>query len=243
MSGVAGAKESAFPYRLYLVVSADGCAGRDFVEVTERAIEGGVDVVQLREKGVPDELFLERALRLKEMLDRRGVPLVINDNVDVARRCGAWGVHVGVNDMSPVRVRELWPECGSIGLSIESLRQLGVTENGVTGCYDAAGNNLIVNDLTGNVEGARAADCLAVSPVFATPSKTDTVTEWGLDGVARIRTLTGKPLVAIGGLGVSNAAEVVRAGADCIAVISAICSAADPARAAAEIRGAVEGAL
>ncbi len=142
---------SAFPYKLYLVVSADGCAGRDFVEVTERAIEGGVDVVQLREKGVPDELFLERALRLKEMLDRRGVPLVINDNVDVARRCGAWGVHVGVNDMSPVRVRELWPECGSIGLSIESLRQLGVTENGVTGCYDAAGNNLIVNDLTGNV--------------------------------------------------------------------------------------------
>ena len=207
-----------FPFRLYLVVSEGGCLGRDFVDVARRAIEGGVDIVQLREKEADDTTFLERALRLQEMLSRHDIPLIINDNICVAQLCGAYGIHVGTSDISPPQIRTQWPECQSIGYSIECLSALETND-------------------------ARAADCFGVSPVFSTLSKTNTITEWGIEGIRQIRALTPKPLIAIGNMNATNAREVIRAGADCIAVISAICAAADPARAAAEIRNEIDKAL
>jgi thiamine-phosphate pyrophosphorylase len=217
-SRFAHTSRSDFPFRLYLVISAGDCLGRDFIDVARQAIEGGVDIVQLREKDATDALFLERALRLQEMLVRYNIPLIINDNLDVAMRCGAYGIHVGASDISPTEIRTQWSDCQSIGYSIEHLAQL-------------------------DTDAARAADCFGISPVFSTPSKTNTVTEWGLDGIARIRALTTKPLIAIGSMNAGNACGVIRTGADCIAVISAICAATDPARAAFEIRNQIEKAL
>lgn len=204
-----------FPYRLYLVISEEACRGRDILWVAEEAIKGGADLVQLREKNKSTPAFTALAIRLKEMLDRYNVPLIINDNIEVALKSNANGIHVGNNDVPPSHIRQLWPDAGLLGYSIEYIEQLSNAEIQYT-------------------------NHLGVSPVFNTPTKTDTVTEWGLTGIARIRSLTDKPLVAIGNINAANAFDVLRAGADCLAVVSAICAADDPQRAAAEIRTQIE---
>jgi thiamine-phosphate pyrophosphorylase len=209
---------NAFPYRLYLVAGEADCNGRDIVWVTEQAVKGGVEVVQLREKRKKFYDFTHKARRLKEMLDRYSIPLIINDNIDVAIACGAAGLHVGVNDMQPSVVKQQWPGCGMLGYSIENLEQLYSDE-------------------------IQHATHLGISPVYSTPTKTDTITKWGLEGISKIRTLTNKPLVAIGGMNANNAYSVIKAGADCIAVVSAICAAQDPANAAESIRNQIEKAL
>jgi len=201
-----------FPYRLYLVISADACKGRAMLEVAEQAILGGVDIIQLREKSSPDNVFLEEAQRLKEITEKHGIPLIINDNAAVAFRVNAAGVHVGNNDIQPAVLRQQdYFRDKLIGYSIEYLTQL---EN----------------------EQTAVSDYLGISPVFRTDTKTDTITEWGLDGIIKIRQLTPKPLVAIGNIHVNNAKAVIDAGADCIAVVSAICSAGNPQKAAYELK-------
>lgn len=209
---------SLFPYRLYLVLSETDCAGRDFVDVAEQAVLGGVDVVQLREKKASTAHFLRNANRLQARLQTYQIPLIINDNLEVAVQSNAHGIHVGRSDTPPSQIRSAWKACRSLGYSIEYLEQLETSE-------------------------AQQADCLGVSPVFRTETKTDTVTEWGLEGVRMIRQRTDKPLVAIGNMNARNAFEVIRAGADCLAVVSAICHAADPQQVAREIRREIERAL
>ena len=207
-----------FPYRLYLVISEADCAGRDFVHVAEQAVRGGVDLVQLREKNAAPDEFLRKAKRLQAMLQTHHVPLIINDNLDVAIQSGAFGIHVGRSDSSPTHIRSVWKNCRSLGYSIEHLDQL-------------------------QMQDAQISDCLGISPVFRTSTKTDTVTEWGLDGIRSIRQRTDKPLVAIGHMNAANAGDVIRAGADCLAVVSAICQAPDPQQAAREIRDQIDQAL
>lgn len=207
-----------FTHRLYLVVSEEACQGRDIVWVVEEAVKGGVDLVQLREKNKAPEGFTLIASRLKNMLDAYNVPLIINDNLPVALACNASGIHVGNSDMPPAAIRSAWPGCGLLGYSIEYESQLFG-------------------------EHAQYADYLGISPVFKTATKTDTVTQWGLQGVAKIRSLTGKPLVAIGNMNAGNAYDVIKAGADCIAVVSAICGAENPARAAGRLKNEIEKAL
>ncbi|MBL0740348.1 thiamine phosphate synthase [Chryseolinea lacunae] len=205
----------AFPYSLYLITDEAACRGRDVMAVTEAAVKGGVDLVQLREKNLADDAFLTRALRMKDMLDRYDVPLIINDNLAIAQACHAAGLHVGNTDMPPRTVRARWPACTVLGYSLEYEKQIQNAE-------------------------AMCSDYLALSPVFATPTKTNTITEWGLAGTRKVRALTTTPLVAIGGINLHNAADVIRAGADCLAVVSAICSADDPARAAERLREEIE---
>lgn len=206
-----------FPYKLYLVTDEGACLGRDFFWVVEQAVQGGVDLVQIREKTLDSDAFLEKSLRLRELLDRYSVPLIVNDNVPVALQCGAAGVHVGNSDMPPLTARTAMPQ-GLLGYSIEYEDQL-------------------------HNPHSTAADYLGISPVFATHTKTDTVTEWGMEGIARIRQQTKKPLVAIGGINEHNAKAVVKAGANCLAVVSAICSAPQPAKAAKKLRNAIEQGL
>lgn len=206
-----------FPYKLYLVTGEDACAGRDLLWVVEQAVKGGVDVVQLREKHKDTQAFIALAKPLKELLDSYNIPLIINDNIDVAIAVKASGLHVGNNDVQPSVVNNRWPECKHLGWSIEYLEQLQSPE-------------------------MHYATHLGISPVFNTDTKTDTITEWGLDGIRQIRKLTDKPLVAIGNMSAANAYEMIKAGADCIAVVSAISAAADPYRAAAEIRNQIEKA-
>lgn len=207
-----------FPYRLYLVVAEENCGGKNMPDLVEQAVLGGVDIVQLREKKIAAAEFIQRALQLQEVLAKYNVPLIINDNLDVAKQVDAFGIHVGNSDLPPTQIKSLWSNCQSIGYSIEYLEQLETQESHV-------------------------ADYLGISPVFATPTKTNTVTQWGLDGIQTIRSLTTKPLVAIGNMNTGNAYNVIKAGADCIAVVSAICGAPDSLKAAHEIRTQIEKAL
>ena len=197
--------------RLCLVTDSTLCGERGVLAVVEAAVQGGVSSVQLREKALDTRAFVERARALKAWLAPRGVPLIINDRLDVALACGADGVHVGQSDMAVEDVRRFMPHA-LIGLSVESLAQLAAAERA-------------------------AVDYYGVSPVFATPTKHDAAPALGLEGLRAIRARTRRPLVAIGGIHAGNAAAVIAAGADGLAVVSALCAAADPAQAARALLG------
>jgi thiamine-phosphate pyrophosphorylase len=204
-----------FNYKLYLVTNTEACCGRDFFEVVEAAIKGGVDIVQIREKDLDEKDFLDKTLRLKELLYKYNVPLIVNDSLAVAMRSNASGLHVGNSDAPPTTVKDQWPDCSILGYSVEHLDQL-------------------------KSDNAAVSNYIALSPIFATKTKTDTIVEWGLEGIRLVRSLTNKPLVAIGNVNATNAASIIAAGADCLAVVSAICSAQDPEWAAADIRNEIE---
>ena len=205
--------KSKFPYRLYLVVSEADCK-LNFFHVVEEAIIGGVDMVQLREKHLNESAYIAKALQLKAITDRYNVPLIINDNLMVAKAVNAFGIHVGHNDPAPMVIQEAWAACRSIGYSIECLQQLQTQETAT-------------------------ANWLAISPVFKTSTKKDTITEWGLDGIRAIRSLTDKPLIAIGGINEHKVGQVMNAGADCIAVVSAICASGNPRQAAENLKNEI----
>lgn len=204
-------------WRLYLVTDRGLALGRPLEEIVRLAVAGGVTAVQLREKAASTSEFVELARRVKDALAPHGVPLIINDRVDVALAVDADGVHVGQQDMPVAEVRRLIGPDRLLGLSVETVAQAQAAE-----AWDI--------------------DYLGVSPIFPTPTKTDTCAAWGLDGLRMLRGLTRRPLVAIGGLNVSNAAEVVAAGADGLAVVSALCSATDPRAAAQALRRIIQEA-
>ncbi len=203
---------------LYLVTDRALSLGRPLEEVVLAAVRGGVGIVQLREKDAPTRFFVEEAQRIKRLLQSYGVPLIINDRVDVALAVEADGVHIGQQDMPYPLARKLLGKRAIIGLSVETVEQVLEAE-----AYDV--------------------DYLGVSPIFPTPTKTDTLGAWGLAGLATVRRLSRHRLVAIGGLNATNAESVIRAGADCVAVVSAICSAPDVEQAAATLRRTIDAAL
>lgn len=204
-----------FDPRLYLVTDRGLSLGRPIEAVVEAAVRGGVTAVQLREKEDPGAEFRSSALRLKTLLDRIGVPLIVNDSVEIAAESRAAGVHLGQGDASITEARRILGPGAIIGLSVETLEQA-----------EAAARL----DL----------DYLSVSPVFSTPTKKNAGPAWGLDGLRNLRARTPKPLVAIGGINASNAASVLAAGADGLALVAAICSAPDPESAARELRTIID---
>ena len=195
---------------LYLVTDRACVQGRDLIAAVLAAVQGGVRCVQLREKQLSSRDFLAQARALMAALAPHGVPLVINDRVDIALACGAQGVHLGQSDMPIADARALLPPPVFIGWSVETPH---------------------------DVERARTlpVDYLGVSPVFATTTKTDAAPPWGLTGLQAVRAVTDLPLVAIGGIHAGNAASVLQAGADSLAVVSAILAAPDPQAAATEL--------
>ncbi len=195
---------------LYFVTDSGLCGSRPVADVVLAAIRGGAACVQLREKDAATRAFVEEARMIKEMVAPFRIPLIINDRLDVALAVGADGVHVGQDDMPYEIARRLLGPDAIIGLSVETWADVERAET-------------------------LAVDYLGVSPIFATPTKTDTKAPWGIDGLARIKAFSRHPLVAIGGLNASNAAAVVAAGADGVAVVSAICASPDPATAAREL--------
>jgi thiamine-phosphate pyrophosphorylase len=198
-------------FRLYLVTDRTLSLGRPLEGIVEAAVRGGVSAVQLREKSCSTEEYIETASRIKKVLGPFGVPLIINDRVEVALEVGAVGVHLGQGDMPPAEARKLLGPDAVIGLSVETPEQADEADH-----LDV--------------------DYLGVSPIFPTPTKTDLMTAWGLQGLRLLRSRSRHKLIAIGGINSSNAAEVMEAGADGIAVVSAICSAPDPQAAAHELR-------
>lgn len=208
--------------RLYLVTDEASLRGRTLTDVVVAAAQGGVTCVQLREKTLSTRDFVAKAVALKKALDPFGIPLVINDRMDVALACEAEGVHLGQSDMPPDLARRMLPNNVFIGWSVENIAHL---------------------DHSKALQAAGCVDYLGVSPVFYTATKSDIAKPWGLDGLRHVRQVSTLPLVAIGGVNAGNAAELLSAGADGLAVVSAICSAADPTLAARELCQAMEGTL
>ncbi len=207
-----------YDWRLYLVTDRALAAPRAIEEIAAAAVRGGATAVQVREKDCCTREFVAAACGLKTLLAPLGIPLVINDRVDVALAANADGVHVGQSDMGYRDARRLLGPDAIIGISIETMEQARAAES-----LDA--------------------DYLGVSPVFSTPTKADTAPAWGLEGLRELRRISRHALVAIGGIGAANAGEVIRAGADGIAVVSAICAAADPEQAARKLRSAIDASL
>jgi thiamine-phosphate pyrophosphorylase len=200
-----------FDYSLYLVTDRALSNPRTIEEVVSSAVSGGVTAVQLREKDCSTREYIDLALKLQRILIPLNIPLIINDRIDVALAVNADGVHIGQNDMPFNDVRRLMGQDAVIGLSVETLEQAIEAEK-----LDA--------------------DYLGVSPIFKTPTKTDTAAEWGIEGLKALSKRSSHKLIAIGGINKSNAEAVLNAGADGLAVVSAICSEPDPEEAARQLR-------
>lgn len=203
---------------LYLVTDRKLCGDRQLEDVVRQALEGGAAYVQLREKDLSTQIFVEEAQKIKMLTTKFRVPLIINDRLDVALAAAADGVHIGQEDMPYKTARKLMGPQAIIGLSVETWDDV------------VKAQELDIN-------------YLGVSPVFETPTKTDTKGSWGLEGLTRIKAYSRHPLVAIGGLNASNAEDAVMAGADCIAVVSAICAASNPLKASKELNKRIQAAL
>lgn len=205
---------------LYVVTHSDPAAGYVHLDVARAALEGGADALQLRDKEAGGREMHRLAVRIKEMVDESasGCLFFVNDRVDVAMAARADGVHLGQEDMPAASARSL------------------------------AGPRLIVGISATTVEEAEAAqadgaDYLGVGPVFATPTKADAAVPIGVEGLGRIREATDLPIVAIGGIDADNAKQVFEAGADGIAVISAVTSSGDMLEAVRGLRRAVDACL
>jgi thiamine-phosphate pyrophosphorylase len=201
-------------WSVYVITDRAAAGGRAIPEVVQAALRGGATVVQLREKvGSARELIaLGRALHAATQA--AGVPLIVNDRVDVALAIEAEGVHVGVDDMPVSLARRLLGPGRLVGYSPDTLE----------------------GALQGQREGA---DYLGIGDLFGTPTKPDAGEPIGLEGLAAVVGTVSIPVVAIGGITAENAAAAVRAGAAGVAVISAVMGAADPEAAARRLRRAV----
>ncbi|WP_291319755.1 thiamine phosphate synthase [Desulfonatronospira sp.] len=197
-------------YSLYLVTDSGLCRGRDLTRVVLDAVGGGVSMVQIREKNSSAGDFLSTARTLKKNLSDAGVPLIINDRVDVAIAARADGVHIGQEDLPYHVVRQMLGPDKIIGISINTYDQL----------REAA-----LTDV----------DYLSLSPVFTTQTKADIKEPFGLEGLKKARSMTDKPLITIGGVNRDNLAEIMATGVDGVALVSAVCSADSPADAASEL--------
>ena len=202
-------------YSLYLVTDRSLSRGRPNRDIVREAIAGGVTCVQLREKDCDTRQFIAEARELMALLQPVGIPLIINDRLDVALAVGAQGVHLGQKDMAIADARRLVGAKFIIGISAESLADAVRAE-------------------------AEGADYIGISPVFATATKKDTAAPLGLEGIRRIRASVELPLVGIGGIDEENVAAVISAGADGVAVVSAIVAAACPRTAAANLKQRIE---
>jgi thiamine-phosphate pyrophosphorylase len=204
-----------FDGRLCLVTDRRLAGGRPLEDVILKAVHGGVTAVQLREKSASTREFVGLARAIKALLQPLSVPLIINDRVDVALAAQAEGVHVGQTDMEVRDVRLLMGPAAIVGLSVETVAQAE--------------------------EAARLdVDYLGVGPVYSTTSKADAAPSLGLEGLSAICACSSHRLLAIGGIQVENAAEVLAHGANGLAVVSAICAAVDPEATARELRTLVD---
>jgi len=181
--------------RIYPITDVQ-LSGLSHPEQVELLSRGGATLIQLREKHLPVREFYEQA----KIAFQPGVQLIINDRVDLALAVGAHGVHLGQDDMPPGAARNLLGPDAVIGYSTHNVEQA------------IAAINLPI-------------DYLAIGPIFATTTKSDTAPVLGLEGLRAVREAIGRfPLVAIGGITHANAREVIQAGADSVAVISAVWS-------------------
>jgi len=208
----------AFDPTLYLVTDTELCRPRAVADVVRAAVAGGVTAVQVRDKTASRRELYALTLAVRGALDGvPGVAVIVNDAVDVALLAGADGVHVGQDDLPPEQVRAVIGPDRHLGLSISSAAELTAALSLPAGVVDVVG----------------------IGPVWATPTKPDAAPALEPAGVAALAAdarAAGLLAVAIGGISVSNAADVAATGVDGICVVSAICGAPDPVEAARRLR-------
>lgn len=187
---------------LYVITDEGLAGGLTHSEIARRAVLGGADVIQFRDKTLPSREMVRVGREIREITRSAGALFIVNDRLDIALACHADGVHLGQDDMGCGTARQLSPTGFIIGVSVGSVDEaLDAEEQG--------------------------ADYVAVSPVFSTGSKANAGPGHGLATVREIRATVSIPVIAIGGIGPANAADVIGAGADGIAVISAVVSQPD----------------
>lgn len=201
--------------RLCLVTDSRMLAGRRLEDIVLSAVQGGCTMVQLREKEADTRTFLDRALCLKHLLCGTGVPLIINDRLDIALAIHADGVHLGQSDMPVATARELLGPQAIIGLSVEDLDQVS----------------------RANEEWA---DYIGISPIFTTATKADIHQPFGAEGTRRVVRLSTHPTIGIGGINHHTVTEAMTYGIDGVAVVSDIMQSPDPQAAAHILRTAVD---
>lgn len=203
-------------FTLYLVTDRRWLGERTLWDCVEAAILGGVTLVQLREKEISSHGYLELAQRVKGVTDRHGIPLIINDRIDIAQAAGADGVHLGPEDLPVPVARRLLGDRKIIGASAASLEEALLFQ-------------------------AQGADYLGVGALFPTATKLGTE-KVGLDDLGKIKSAVRIPVVAIGGISTKNAGAVMETGVDGVAVVSAVMDQSDIREAARRLSSLLAGA-
>jgi thiamine-phosphate pyrophosphorylase len=199
-----------FNYSLQLITDRQLCGERSVENVVGLAAQGGVNLVQLREKQASMREIIELGTQLKKLLHKYSIPLIINDRVDIAQAINAAGVHLGQEDLPFPLARKILGFKKIIGVSINNVVQAQEAEQ-----WDV--------------------DYLGVGPIFATATKPDASAPLGIAELKNIREISRHPLIAIGGINQQNIKNVLQAGADGVAVVSSICAAEDPKASAMQL--------
>ena len=202
---------------LYAVTDRAWMGGKTLEEMSEAALRGGATILQLREKDLPHDSFLREALALKALCARYDVPLIVNDDVDIALECGAFGVHIGQHDAPAAEVRRRIGPDMLLGVSAQTVAQAVKAQQ----------------------DGA---DYLGVGAVFSTGTKPD-ADDVSFDTLKAICAAVSIPVVAIGGITLGNIAALAGSGIDGVAVVSAIFAAPDIEKASRALRDAVRKEL
>jgi thiamine-phosphate pyrophosphorylase len=202
--------------RLYVILDASLLTIPE-TECARQLVDAGVRLLQYRNKAASSRDLLESSKRLSSELMPRGVTFIVNDRADVAALAGASGVHVGQEDLGVEEARAVVGRSKLVGVSTHNRTQ-----------FEKA--------------AASSADYIAVGPIFSTSTKSNPDPVVGTEFIRQVRPLTDKPIVAIGGISLERAGDVVRAGADSVAVISGILRAPDPGARARELMRILEGA-
>lgn len=202
-------KERIRRWKLYVIADRSAAGKRDLSELVERAIDGGADVIQYRDKAATEVQLLEEARRLRKVTAGR-VPFIVNDSIAVAKACGADGVHLGQDDASLEEARGILGADAIVGRSTHSPDQ-------------------------GRLAQEEGFDYIGVGPVFATPTKPDYVPA-GLEYVEFAAKKLSVPFVAIGGIDASNVDRVRKAGAKTVAIVRAVIGAENPESAAQSLK-------
>jgi thiamine-phosphate pyrophosphorylase len=202
---------NAVDLSLYLVTDQALCGSRGLVATVEAALRGGVTALQYRAKAIEMREAIAEASALAELARTAGIPFIINDRLDLALAVDADGLHVGQSDMPPALARRFLAPGKILGLSVTTEAELSTIDSSII-------------------------DYVGLGPVFATTTKSDAAPALGLDLFGRLRQAIDLPVVAIGGIDRQRTADLIAAGADGIAVVSAICAAADPTAAARDLQ-------
>ena len=200
---------------LYVITDESVAGGLSYAEIALRAIAGGADVIQLRDKACGPRELCRIGRVIREITRKTGTLFIVNDRLDVALSCSADGIHLGQDDMRAGTARQIAPPGLIIGVSV------GTLEEAIRAVQEGA-------------------DYLALSPVFSTTSKNDAGPGRGLEALREIRRNTSIPVIAIGGVNPGNVNDAIAAGADGIAVISAVVGSPDITAAARDLKEMIQ---